>query len=237
MDDPVGYLYRTAMNLFRKRYRRVLLAFRRTLGLPPARDDFADADDRHALRRVLSTLPPRRRIGHDRERGRSPLSGAVSVRSQSDSCFQSFGLDRVRVRYVSRRSAALCPLSGTTVPNGTSPTSMGSGSHGSVKAPAWLPSCATTRPQARRSGSGTDPCTADGMCDSSPSADGSSAQDGARRGASGSRPGTPGVSGARAGTASRRSKGANQLSRSEASTSSIGRRQRSDPSAGLRVSS
>jgi RNA polymerase sigma-70 factor, ECF subfamily len=61
MDDPVGYLYRTAMNLVRKRYRRALLAIRRTLGLAPVRDDFADADDRHAVRRVLSTLPPRQR--------------------------------------------------------------------------------------------------------------------------------------------------------------------------------
>ena len=46
MDDPVGYLYRTAMNLFRKRYRRALLAIRRSIGLAPSRDDFADADDR-----------------------------------------------------------------------------------------------------------------------------------------------------------------------------------------------
>ena len=28
MDDPIGYLYRTAMNLFRKRYRRAMLAVR-----------------------------------------------------------------------------------------------------------------------------------------------------------------------------------------------------------------
>lgn len=61
MDDPVGYLYRTAMNLFRKRYRRAVLAIRRTVGLAPARDDFADADDREIVRRVLSTLPPRQR--------------------------------------------------------------------------------------------------------------------------------------------------------------------------------
>jgi RNA polymerase sigma factor (sigma-70 family) len=61
MDDPVGYLYRTAMNLFRKRYRRAVLAIRRTVGLAPAHDDFADADDRHAVRRVLATLPPRQR--------------------------------------------------------------------------------------------------------------------------------------------------------------------------------
>jgi RNA polymerase sigma-70 factor, ECF subfamily len=61
MEDPVGYLYRTAMNLFRKRYRRAVLAIRRTVGLAPSRDDFADADDRETVRRVLATLPPRQR--------------------------------------------------------------------------------------------------------------------------------------------------------------------------------
>lgn len=61
MDDPVGYLYRTAMNLFRKRYRRAMLAVRRTIGLAPSQDDFEDADDRQTVRRVLATLPPRQR--------------------------------------------------------------------------------------------------------------------------------------------------------------------------------
>jgi RNA polymerase sigma-70 factor (ECF subfamily) len=61
MDDPVGYLYRTAMNLFRKRHRRAALAIRRTLRFAPARDDFADADERETVRRVLSTLPARQR--------------------------------------------------------------------------------------------------------------------------------------------------------------------------------
>ena len=61
MDDPVGYLYRTAMNLFRKRYRRTMLAVRRTVGLAPATDDFSDADDRHVVRHVLAGLPPRQR--------------------------------------------------------------------------------------------------------------------------------------------------------------------------------
>src|SRR3954453_79889 len=46
MDDPVGYLSRTAMNLFRKRYRRAMLGIRRTVGLAPSNDDFSDADDR-----------------------------------------------------------------------------------------------------------------------------------------------------------------------------------------------
>jgi RNA polymerase sigma-70 factor (ECF subfamily) len=61
MDDPVGYPYRTAMNLFRKRYRRAAMAIRRSIGLAPSRDDFADADDRETVRRVLSLLPPRQR--------------------------------------------------------------------------------------------------------------------------------------------------------------------------------
>jgi RNA polymerase sigma-70 factor, ECF subfamily len=61
MDDPIGYLYRTAMNLFRKRYRRAMLAIRRSVGLAPSQDDFAAADDRETVRKVLSTIPPRQR--------------------------------------------------------------------------------------------------------------------------------------------------------------------------------
>jgi DNA-directed RNA polymerase specialized sigma24 family protein len=34
LDDPVGFLFRTAMNLFRDRARRATLAARRTLGPP-----------------------------------------------------------------------------------------------------------------------------------------------------------------------------------------------------------
>ena len=61
MDDPLGYLYRTAMNLFRKRYRRAMLAVRRTVGATPSSDDFSDAEDRQTVRHVLATLPPRQR--------------------------------------------------------------------------------------------------------------------------------------------------------------------------------
>ena len=61
MEDPTGYLYRTAMNLFRKRYRRALLAVRRTVRVAPPADDFADADDRQVVRHVLATLPRRQR--------------------------------------------------------------------------------------------------------------------------------------------------------------------------------
>ena len=99
MEDPVGYLYRTAMNLFRKRYRRAALAVRRSIGLVPSGDDFADADDRETVRRVLATLPPRQRAAllltemlgfSSEEAGRVLGVRASTVRSLSHQGRESF---------------------------------------------------------------------------------------------------------------------------------------------------
>jgi RNA polymerase sigma-70 factor, ECF subfamily len=99
MGDPVGYLYRTAMNLFRQRYRRAMLAIRRTVGLTPSHDDFADADDRDTVRRVLATLPTRQRaalvltemLGFTANEAASALGVTAStVRSLSQQGRQSF---------------------------------------------------------------------------------------------------------------------------------------------------
>ena len=60
MEDPTGYLYRTAMNVFRSRYRRARLAARRAAGLAP-RDEYAEADARRTVTRALGTLTPRQR--------------------------------------------------------------------------------------------------------------------------------------------------------------------------------
>src|SRR5437867_2976033 len=46
LEDPVGYLYRTAMNAFRKRYRRSRLALRRSIASPEAVDAFAGIEER-----------------------------------------------------------------------------------------------------------------------------------------------------------------------------------------------
>jgi len=61
LDDPVGYLYRTALNGFRMRLRRASRAARRLVapGLPA--DPFAGVDQRDELRRALSAATPRQR--------------------------------------------------------------------------------------------------------------------------------------------------------------------------------
>ena len=61
MEDPAGYLHRTAMNLFRNQYRRARVAIARTVGLGPEQDVFKAVDDRDAATRALSSLTPRQR--------------------------------------------------------------------------------------------------------------------------------------------------------------------------------
>jgi RNA polymerase sigma-70 factor (ECF subfamily) len=61
MENPTGYVYRTAMNLFRKRYRRALLAARKAVRPESREDEFAAADDRELIRSTLATLTPRQR--------------------------------------------------------------------------------------------------------------------------------------------------------------------------------
>jgi len=62
LDDPTGYLYRTGMNLFRNRRRRVALALRRAVRLaPPPADEMRTIDDRDAIVRALGRLTPAQR--------------------------------------------------------------------------------------------------------------------------------------------------------------------------------
>jgi RNA polymerase sigma factor (sigma-70 family) len=62
LDDPVGYLYRTGMNLLRNRRRRVALAVRRAVRMvPPPDDETRTVDDRDAIVRALGRLTPAQR--------------------------------------------------------------------------------------------------------------------------------------------------------------------------------
>lgn len=61
MDDPAGYLFRTAMNLWRKRRRRIALAVRRAVRLAPGRDELAEVEAREIVVHALAALTERQR--------------------------------------------------------------------------------------------------------------------------------------------------------------------------------
>lgn len=61
MDDPTGYLFRTALNRHRSSLRRAIRAARRATGQAHGADLFAAADERDALARALAALTDRRR--------------------------------------------------------------------------------------------------------------------------------------------------------------------------------
>jgi len=90
MDNPAGYVYRTAVNTRRSVARRLRLAARRALSLRPP-DVIAQSDDRDQIRRALEMLPVSQReaivlvewLGlTDAEAGRvlGVSAGAVRVR-------------------------------------------------------------------------------------------------------------------------------------------------------------
>ncbi|HEX6399560.1 MAG TPA: sigma-70 family RNA polymerase sigma factor [Actinomycetota bacterium] len=61
MEEPVGFLYRTAMNLFRKRLRRAAVAVRKAAHLLPRGDELAQIETRDEAVRLLRRLTPRER--------------------------------------------------------------------------------------------------------------------------------------------------------------------------------
>ena len=61
MDDPSAYLFRTAMNVFRNRYRRASLALRKTIHIVPSEDALATVEDRDVVVRALRDLTSNQR--------------------------------------------------------------------------------------------------------------------------------------------------------------------------------
>jgi RNA polymerase sigma-70 factor, ECF subfamily len=61
MENPPGYLYRTAMNAFRMRRRRAAMAARRFARHLTKGEDIERAEARHEVDHALSTLPARQR--------------------------------------------------------------------------------------------------------------------------------------------------------------------------------
>ena len=56
--DPAGYLYRTAMNVWRSRLRRAAVAARNVIHHSPGDDQIAEIEERDAVVRALAPLPP-----------------------------------------------------------------------------------------------------------------------------------------------------------------------------------
>ena len=61
LEDTRGYLYRTAMNVFRKRYRRAKLAIRRAIAAAPLADPFEGIDEQQDLLAAVAGLTSRQR--------------------------------------------------------------------------------------------------------------------------------------------------------------------------------
>jgi RNA polymerase sigma-70 factor (ECF subfamily) len=61
LEDPTGFLFRTAMNVFRNRTRRATLAARRTMHLASRADDLAVVEDRDEMARAMRGLTPHQR--------------------------------------------------------------------------------------------------------------------------------------------------------------------------------
>jgi RNA polymerase sigma-70 factor, ECF subfamily len=61
MESPTGFLYRTALNLYRSRLRRAAVALRKTAHLLPADDALDHVEVRDQVARLLAGLTPRER--------------------------------------------------------------------------------------------------------------------------------------------------------------------------------
>jgi RNA polymerase sigma-70 factor, ECF subfamily len=96
MVDPVGYLYRVAMNVLRSRYRRARLASRRLFsGNQP--DAISEVDERDAISRLLAALTHRQRAA---------LVLTTLLDYSSDEAGQILGMPASSVRVLTTRARA-----------------------------------------------------------------------------------------------------------------------------------
>jgi len=87
MEDPSGYLYRAAMNLFRSRRRRAAVAVRRAVRPGGRPDELARVEGTDAAVRALARLSPRQRaavvlvdvLGFTSEEAAEPLRVKAST--------------------------------------------------------------------------------------------------------------------------------------------------------------
>jgi RNA polymerase sigma factor (sigma-70 family) len=97
--SPVGYLYRTAINLYRSRLRRAAVRLRRGAPETAHLDPIAEAEDRDELGRLLATLP---------DGQREALVLVAWLGMTNEEAGEVLGIEPVSVRVrVSRAAAAI----------------------------------------------------------------------------------------------------------------------------------
>jgi RNA polymerase sigma-70 factor (ECF subfamily) len=106
MDSPEGYLFQTAMNLYRSRLRRMVAAVRRTIRVLPSDDELRTVEERDAIVRAMGSLTPAQR---------SAVVLVDLVGMSSVEAGRALGVRPVTVRVlVSRGRAALKERMGTS---------------------------------------------------------------------------------------------------------------------------
>jgi RNA polymerase sigma-70 factor (ECF subfamily) len=97
LDDRSAYLFRTAMNVFRNRYRRTALGVRKTLSLAPNEDAFSTVEDRDVVVRAIRGLTPDQRAA-------VILTGYVGLTSEEAG--EMLGMRASAVRTLATRARA-----------------------------------------------------------------------------------------------------------------------------------
>jgi RNA polymerase sigma-70 factor (ECF subfamily) len=97
LEDPQAYLYRTALNLYRNRRRRAVLALRRLVRAVPPADPTDAIDERDAIVRALGRLTPRQR---------SALVLTDLVEMTSEEAARALGVRPSTVRVLAARARA-----------------------------------------------------------------------------------------------------------------------------------
>jgi RNA polymerase sigma factor (sigma-70 family) len=97
LADPVGYLYRTAVNVWRSRLRSAARAARRALHAEGRGDEMAEVEERDAIVRALAALTPRQRAA-------VVLMDVLDL--SSDQAAAALGIRPVTVRVLAARGRA-----------------------------------------------------------------------------------------------------------------------------------
>ena len=111
MEDPAGYLHRSAMNTFRSRYRRAATAARRALGLIRPAEMPHDMDDRVVAHELLGGLTPRQRAA-------LVLTELLGYTAEEAGSLLGVRGSTVRALHFQARSALRSRFTGEGVPDG-----------------------------------------------------------------------------------------------------------------------